>query len=124
MLHADHSILQIIGHVMIAFLFLFRGVTSLPEFARHTETLGSHRIPFPRFILVCGFVVMLVGGAMVLIDFYSPIAAGGLILFTVIANFTYHDFWKMTEPRQRQTHLWIFCNNIAVMGGLILVVAS
>jgi uncharacterized membrane protein YphA (DoxX/SURF4 family) len=46
-----------------------------------------------------------------------------LVVFTVLANVLYHDFWVMTEPRQNQTHLWIFCNNIAVTGGLLLVIS-
>ncbi|MFP6734066.1 MAG: hypothetical protein VB959_09515 [Rhodospirillales bacterium] len=66
---------------------------------------------------------MLLGGLSVLFDFYVWIGAGMLVVFTVLANVLYHDFWVMTEPRQKQTHLWIFCNNIAVTGGLLLVIS-
>ena len=50
--------------------------------------------------------------------------AAMLIVFTLMANFMYHHFWSMTDPQLRRTHTWIFCNNIAVMGGLLMVIAS
>jgi transmembrane protein len=122
-LHAGHSLLQILAHVCIAFLFLYRGITAFPQFGEHMETMRSHRVPFPKFVLYCGFAVMLLGGLSVLFDFYVWIGARMLVVFTVLANVLYHDFWVMTEPRQKQTHLWIFCNNIAVTGGLLLVIS-
>lgn len=123
-MHADHSIAQIIAHVMIAFLFVYRGIDSLPNFADHLKRFENHGVPFPRLVLVGGFATMLIAGAMVALDLYTAYAAAMLILFTVLANLLYHHFWTMEDPRLRQTHTWIFCNNIAVMGGLLMVVAS
>ena len=122
-MHADHSAVEIIAHGFIAFLFLFRGITSLPEFQRHAGQLRDHQVPFPAVVAAAGFATMLCVGVMVALDIFAAIGAAMLVVFTVLANFFYHDFWKMTEPRQRQTHLWIFCNNIGVMGGLLLLVA-
>ena len=120
-LHTDHTLLQILAHICIAFLFLYRGITAFPQFEQHMKTFRAHHVPFPKFVLLCGFATMLLGGLSVLLDFYVWIGAGMLVLFTVIANFLYHDFWRMDEPRQKQTHLWVFCNNVAVTGGLLLV---
>ncbi len=71
-----------------------------------------------------GFATMLIGGVAVLLDYRASIGAGMLIVFTIMANFMYHHFWTMTDPQLRRTHTWIFCNNIAVMGGLVMVIAS
>ena len=68
-LHAGHSLLQILAHVCIAFLFLYRGITAFPQFGEHMETMRSHRVPFPKFVLYCGFAVMLLGGLSVLFEF-------------------------------------------------------
>ena len=87
------------------------------------ETFHAHHVPFPKFVLLSGFATMLLGGLSVLLDFYVWIGAGMLVLLTVVANFLYHDFWRMDEPRQKQTHLWVFCNNVAVTGGLLLVIS-
>lgn len=120
-MHVADSALEILAHLMIAFLFLYRGLTALPKFAHHAAQMEGHNIPFPRVFAAGGFATMLVGGVMVGLDYHAAIGAWLLIVFTLLANLLYHHFWSMNDPRLRQTHTWIFCNNIAVMGGLLLV---
>lgn len=122
MFHADHTGLQILGHAMIAFLFIFRGVTAMPRFDEHAGRLAKKGVPFPSLSLAIGFGMMLVGGVSILIDFYSMIGACILIAFTMLANFLYHDFWNHKDNwAERNRSLYVFCNNTAVMGGLVLV---
>ena len=120
-MHADHSMLEIVAHVMIAFLFLFRWASALPNFADHAGRFRRLKIPFPEGVLAGGLATMLVGRSMVLLDFHAWIGAIMLIVFTALANPLYHHFWTMEDPEPRNRHLYIFCNNIAVMGGLVLV---
>lgn len=120
-MHVADSALEIVAHLMIAFLFLYRGLTALPKFAHHAAQMEGHNIPFPRVFAAGGFATMLVGGVMVGLNYHAAIGAWLLIVFTLLANLLYHHFWSMNDPRLRQTHTWIFCNNIAVMGGLLLV---
>lgn len=122
-MHADHSVIEVLGHVMIAFLFLFRAVHAMPTFGNHLQRFVTRGVPFPRLVLGGGFATMLIGGTMVALDYQATAGAIGLIVFTILANFLYHDFWAMEPGRNRDNHRNIFCNNIAVMGGLLLVAA-
>ena len=122
-MHADHSVIEIVGHVMIALLFVFRALHAFPNFDHHARRFEARKVPFPRLVLGAGFATMLAGGAMVALDFHAAAGAAGLIVFTVLANLLYHDFWAMEDGRPRDNHRNIFCNNIAVMGGLALVAA-
>ena len=123
MLHAEHSALQILAHAMISFLFLYRCFTAMPRFAEHSGRLAERGMPFSDLALLGGFGLMLGGGTSVLLDFYAPVGAGALIVFTLAANYFYHNFWDM-EGGERNRHLYTFCNNVAVMGGLVLVIAG
>ncbi|NKB20888.1 MAG: hypothetical protein GKS01_10355 [Alphaproteobacteria bacterium] len=123
MFHADHTALQILAHAMIAFLFLYRCFTALPRFDEHSGRLAKKGVPLPRLSLAGGFGMMLIGGIAVLIDYQAEIGGGILIAFTILANVLYHDFWnKKGEWVERNRALYTFCNNIAVMGGLLMVV--
>jgi putative oxidoreductase len=122
-LHADHTIWQIIAHLMIAFLFLYRCLTAIPRFDHHTATIAARGVPFANVVLPGGFALMLTGGASVALDFHATYGAGLLIVFTIAANYLYHNFWDM-EGGERNRHLYTFCNNVAVMGGLVLVAAG
>jgi putative oxidoreductase len=122
MFHADHTGLQILGHAMIAFLFLFRCFTAMPRFSDHAMRLAKKGVPLPRLSLAAGFAMMLIGGASVLLDAYTEIGASILIVFTMLANVLYHDFWNHKDDwAERNRALYVFCNNTAVMGGLVLV---
>jgi uncharacterized membrane protein YphA (DoxX/SURF4 family) len=123
MFHADHTVLQILGHAMIAFLFIFRGLTAMPRFADHAGRLAKKNVPFPEISLAIGFGMMLAGGVSILIDFYAVIGASLLIGFTMLENVLYHDFWNHGKDdwAERNRALYVFCNNTAVMGGLVLV---
>lgn len=107
---------------MITFLFLFRCFTAMPRFAEHAGRLAKKNVPLPQISLAIGFGMMLVGGTSILLDVYSTIGAGLLIVFTALANFLYHDFWNhKDDPVEQNRALYVFCNNTAVMGGLVLV---
>ncbi len=123
-MYAELSTLEIAARWMIAFLFVFRAIHAMPTFANHAGRFRDRRIPFPNLVMAGGFATMLIGGIMVATDFHGAAGAIALIAFTVIANFTYHDFWAMEPGRQRDTHRNTFCNNIAVMGGLVMVIAA
>jgi uncharacterized membrane protein YphA (DoxX/SURF4 family) len=123
MFHADNTALQILAQAMIAFLFLYRCFTALPRFNQHAKRLAGRGIPLAKLSLVGGFGMMLIGGTAILIDYQAQIGASILIAFTIFANVLYHDFWnKKDDWAERNRALYTFCNNVAVMGGLLMVV--
>lgn len=125
MFHADHTFLEFLAHAMIAFLFLFRGFTALPRFDEHASRLAKRGVPFSTFSLATGFLMMLAGGTAVLVDYFTQIGASILIAFTILANFLYHDFWnKKGDGVEHNRAIYTFCNNIAVMGGLLMIILT
>ena len=122
MFHADHEAWNIVAHAMIAFLFLYRCITALPRFTDHAKRIEDRGLPLPKVALAIGFAMMLTGGLAVLFDYYSKIGALVLIVFTLIANVLYHDFWNKKSNWKEYNHaLYTFCNNLAVIGGLIMI---
>jgi putative oxidoreductase len=124
-LHADHSPLAIAGHVFIALLFIIQGLGALPRerFAFHTKRLRERLIPGPAFVLICGLAMMLAGGLMVMLDIYAQVGARMLIVFTVVATLLFQNFWTISDPVRRREKRGTFFNNLAVLGGLLLLVA-
>ncbi|MEE2654758.1 MAG: DoxX family protein [Pseudomonadota bacterium] len=122
MFHADHEAWNIVAHAMIAFLFLYRCITALPRFTDHAKRIEDRGLPLPKVALAIGFAMMLTGGLAVLFDYYARIGAGVLIIFTLMANVLYHDFWNKKSNWKEYNHaLYTFCNNLAVIGGLIMI---
>jgi putative oxidoreductase len=122
LLYAGSSWLIIAGQLLIAFLFVFRGLDALRKLDFYGRQIGARGVPMPRLVAAGGFAVMLAGGAMVGVDWHAAEGAIALIVFTVLANHWFHHFWLM-QGMERTTHFYFFCNNIAVIGGLVLVIA-
>jgi len=121
-MHAEHSLITILGHVLVAVLYLHRGVHNLFRFNYHAERLKEFKIPFPKLNLAFGLVMMLTGGVMVLMDYYAWIGAIQLIVFTVVATFLYHNFWAMEDGKECERHRNEFFANTAILGGLFLII--
>ena len=121
--YAGDSWLWMLGQMAIAFLFVFRGLGAVREFGDYVRQIAERGVPFARPVMAGGFATMLIGGLMVGADWHAAWGAAALIVFTLLANHFFHHFWAM-EGMPRTIHFYFFCNNIAVIGGLLLVMAG
>ncbi|MFM2130096.1 MAG: hypothetical protein RL477_1642 [Pseudomonadota bacterium] len=123
-MHTGHGAVVILGHILIAVFFLYIGLRNLRIIPRHVERFRNYGIPFPGPFLAAGFAFQFGGGLLVLAGWHADLGAILLIVFTVLANLLYHHFWTMKDPATRRIHQNYFFNNLAVMGGLLLVFAA
>lgn len=125
MFHAGQSLLEIAGHVLVGSVFISQGlatVLSRPRFQMHSKKLADKGFPCSGLMLACGLAMMLAGGLMVIFGAYSRIGAWMLIVFTVLATFLYQSFWTFKDPERRREKRGAFFNNLAILGGLFLLV--
>ena len=61
------------------------------------------------------------GCAMVLSGWHADIGVWLLIAFTVVAGAIFHRFWLVEDPMRRHMLRIALLNNVAVIGGLLLV---
>lgn len=126
MLHAHHTTLQIVGQVLIGSLFLAQGLGALSRarFKFHSGRLAERRIPTPEFVLVCGLAMMLAGGIMVMLDIFSAVGALLLLIFSIVATVLFQNYWSIKDPVTRRSKRSSFFNNLAIIGGLLLILAA
>ena len=124
MFHTTHSILTILGHIFVGSVFIAQAVGTLPKarFENHASKLRDKGFPLPNVVLACALAMMLAGSAMVILDVYAVIGGWMLIVFTVIATILYQNFWAITDPARRREKRGTFFNNLAILGGLLLIV--
>lgn len=123
-MHSGQNAMVIAGQVLIAVFFLYIGIRNLKIIPRHVEKFRKYGIPFPGLFLMAGFAFQFGGGLLLLSGWHAEIGAILLIVFTALANLLYHHFWTMTDAVMHRTHQNYFFNNLAVMGGLLLVYAG
>ena len=92
------------------------------------------RVPGPAnrlvAVLICdgvalfefGIVAEVGLGALILIGWQTRWAALGMAIFTVVITFIFHNFWAL-PAEQVMAQQQAFFKNIAVVGGLLALVA-
>lgn len=112
-----------VGKYMILCLFLVAGSLNLAP-ARvkdHIDRMAGFGVPLPSFAFWFGIGMEFVGCALILAGWHAEVGVWLLIAFTVIAGSIFHRFWLVDDPMRRQMLRIAALNNIAVIGGLLLL---
>lgn len=122
-MYEGQSALQVAGQIMIATLFLGTlAINITTKVKQHLDRMIAMNIPLAKPALFIGFALQFVGGFMLLVDYHTPVASVILIVFTVAASALFHRFWLIDDPLRRHYHVSFLFSNIAVIGGLLLVI--
>lgn len=122
MFYEDKTTLEIVGQLMIATLFTGTFlINATTKVKMHADRMAGFGVPMPTFVLWTGFAIQGVGSALVLVDWHADIGAILLLVFTAVATAIFHRFWTIDDPLRRHLTLSFLFSNIAVAGGLVLL---
>lgn len=118
-----NNVLSLVARLLFVALFLPAGLSKLTGFEGITGYIASVGLPLPQVAAALAIVVEIVGSVALIAGFQTRIAAAVLALFTLVATVTFHAFWG-AAPEQAYVQQLMFFKNIAVVGGLLLLVAN
>lgn len=115
------DIADLIGRILIAFIFLFEAYDSLKYF-KHTKTvMASYGITWqPDFLLTATIFALFLGGTLILIGYRTGFGAFLVLLYWVPVTFIVHSFWNDPPEIHRQESI-SFMKNMAILGGVIMI---
>jgi putative oxidoreductase len=114
--------LNLAGRALIALLFIPAGFGKIAGFAGVTGYIASKGVPLPAVAAAIAVLVELGLGLLLLIGFQARLAALGIAIFTAVITFIFHNYWAV-PAEQVMAQQQAFFKNIAVVGGLLLIVA-
>jgi putative oxidoreductase len=111
-----------IGRIVIAFFFLSEAWMKLTSFDATVMLLRNQNIPAAAPLLVLALAVIFLGGLSLILGYH--IRHGALLLFalTAIVTVLLHAYWTITDSAGRVAEFEIFIRNVAIAGGLLLIV--
>jgi uncharacterized membrane protein YphA (DoxX/SURF4 family) len=122
----DASLLDTAGRLLIVALFLIIGIRNLQKFHvdDHIKRLTHFKAPFPQATFWIGQTMEFVACAMILLNWHADIGVVLLIVFTIVASLLLLRFWHVDVPPQRIGMQNGMVANIAVVGGLLLLLQN
>lgn len=112
----------LIGRILIALIFLYSGFGKIAGFAGIAGYMTSKGMPMAEFLVLGALVCELAGGIMLVVGWRVHWGALLLIVFMIPVTLLFHNFWAV-DAAQYQNQLNHFLKNVAMIGGLLYVMA-
>ena len=119
---ASSDALSLIGRVFLTVIFLVSGFGKIGGFEGLVRQIASKGFPAPEVFAVATIVIELAVALMLIVGWKARWAAFLLAAFTAIVTLFFHNFWAMPEAQKAMQQIQ-FMKNLAVIGGLMLVMA-
>jgi putative oxidoreductase len=115
---------DLLGRMFIAFIFLYDAYDSIFYFKETKQKMTAYGLNWNQDLLLYGGICLLVlGGTLVLIGYRSSFGALLLILYWAPVTFIVHSFWN--DPIEvRRLQAILFMKNIAITGGLLMILVN
>lgn len=112
-----------LGRVLIAILFILAGGQKLGDISGNAAYVASGGLP--GWLIYPTILVELGGGILIALGWQARLAALVLAGFTLLAGLLYHLIPAgAAEGMMAQMQMLMFMKNMAIAGGLLMIVAQ
>ena len=107
---------DLLGRIMISAIFLFSGINKI---LNYDGTVGwMEGFGIPGILLIPAIIIEILFPLMIVVGYRTRIAAGGLLLFSLLTAFIFHfDF-------SNQMQIIAFLKNVGLSGGMLFLVVN
>lgn len=112
----------LVGRALLSSIFVIAGWGKITGFSGTAAYMASKGMPMPDVLLVPTIIIELGGGLMLLLGWKARWAALAIFLFVIPTTLIFHAFWAV-DAAQVQNQMINFMKNLAIMGGMLYVVA-
>ena len=110
------NVLNLVGRIAIAALFLPAGINKLLGMEGAAGYFTSLGLPAVAVLIWVVIAIEILGGLALILGYHTRLVALGLAIFTVLASIVGHAFWAAPVDAAFIAQL-LFFKNMAVTGG-------
>ncbi len=118
------DIAELLARILIAFVFIYEALDAIVFFNKTKATMKAFGLTWHEDVLLKILIVILIAGAvLVLIGYHARFGAALLLLYWLPYTLLVYSFWD-DAPEFKRIHAIYFMRNLAIMGGLLLLIAN
>ena len=111
------DVVVLLGRILMGWIFLRSGYGKIFDIAAYSTTFPARGLaPWLAYISV---PVEFFGGLALILGVATRYVAAVLVVFVVVASFSSHAYWLMSDANLRRINDSAFWKNIAMTGGLL-----
>ena len=116
------NLLALVGRILLAAIFVIAGFNKIGGFDGVAGYIASKGLPMPQVLAALTIALELVGGIMLVVGYKVRWVALAFFLWLIPTTLIFHKFWGI-DAAQVQNQMNHFLKNVAIMGGMALVMA-
>ena len=97
------------------------GISHMKNIKMMSGYAGSKGVPMPTTAIFLTGLLLLLGGAGIILGVYVKFALACLALFLVGITYKMHDFWNVQDPMQKMSQEVNFKKNVALLGAVFML---
>ncbi len=115
------DIVDLLARMLISCIFLFEAYDSIAYYRNTKQTMLDYGLTWQtETLLMASIVLLVVGGIFLLIGYRTGLASAMLLSYWIPVTFIVYSFWN--DPIElRRLHSIFFMRNLAVVGGLLMI---
>jgi len=117
------SAILLIGRIIFGGFFIMSGINHFTKLEAMTGYAKYKKLPAAKVGVLVSGLMLLLGGAYVLLGFYVDLGALLLAIFLVLAAVIFHNFWKETDATAKQSEMMNFMKDFALAGAALILFA-
>ncbi len=114
--------LFLLGRVILGAYFIFGGFEHFQKLTPMSEMAAKAGVPAPAAAIALSGLLLLIGGASILLGVAPKLGVLALALFLVPVTLTMHRFWQEDGTR-RMMDFVNFTKNFGLLGAVVMLVA-
>jgi putative oxidoreductase len=115
-----YNIAFLIGRILIGVFFVMAGVNHFARLNMMAAYAKMKGVPAAPVAVGGSGVLLLLGGASMLLGFHPSIGVLLLVIFLLPTAFMMHNFWAVQDPVAKMGEMAQFQKNIAILGLLLM----
>lgn len=113
----------LIGRIVLVVMFIFSGLGKFMDLPGTAAMIASKGLPAPMVLASLAGAAEILGGLMIVVGWQTRIAALGLLVYTLITAYFFHDFWAMPEGAGRTDAMIHAMKNLSIAGAFLMLAA-
>jgi len=110
------------GRILFGGFFLYNGINHFRQRKSLAQYAGAKQIPAAEAGVTVSGLMMLAGGASILLGLKPKLGAAAIVAFLSGVSPLMHDFWNVDDPGQHMNDVINFSKNLALLGAALFLI--